>query len=86
MLITKVFYSSTGAPSGFPLRRQRHPGLTSEAGEHRTVDNQLEYKWDVNGSHLVDYSLRTPMYLDDATFLMTGSYQKDMVHGYQIVK
>ncbi|KAI8423691.1 hypothetical protein MSG28_012726 [Choristoneura fumiferana] len=45
---------------------------TSEAGEHRTVDNQLEYKWDVNGSHLVDYTLATPMYEGDATFLLNN--------------
>lgn len=37
MMITIVFYPSTGAPSGFPLRRQRHPGLDvrSRRAPHR---------------------------------------------------
>ncbi|CAK1589697.1 unnamed protein product [Parnassius mnemosyne] len=54
--------------------------------EYKDVDNILSYKWDVNGSKHVDYTLTTPLYVKEPTFNIKGSYQKDMVHGYQILK
>ncbi|XP_026331633.1 uncharacterized protein LOC113238980, partial [Hyposmocoma kahamanoa] len=58
---------------------------TSASG-YKNVENLVLYKWDVNGSHFVDYTLKSPLYLNDDTFKLKGSYQKDMVHHYQIVK
>ncbi|XP_049881187.1 uncharacterized protein LOC126377497 [Pectinophora gossypiella] len=58
---------------------------TSSAG-YKNVDNLLLYRWDVNGSHHVDYTLISPLHVDDDTFKLKGSYQKDMVHGYHIAK
>ncbi|XP_068624199.1 uncharacterized protein Apoltp [Battus philenor] len=54
--------------------------------EYKNVDNELSYKWDVNGSKHVNYVLTTPIYVKDPTFNVKGSYQKDLVHGYQILK
>ncbi|CAH0714994.1 unnamed protein product, partial [Brenthis ino] len=53
---------------------------------YKDVDNIISYKWDVNGSKYIDYSLSTPLYETEPTFTVTGSYQKDLVHGYHVVK
>lgn len=53
---------------------------------YKHIDNKVDYKWDVNGSHYVDYTLISPMYDDIPTLKVKGSYQKDMVHNYHIVK
>lgn len=53
---------------------------------YKDVDNVISYKWDVNGSKYIDYSLSTPLYETEPTFTVTGSYQKDLVHGYHVVK
>ncbi|CAB3225976.1 unnamed protein product [Arctia plantaginis] len=58
---------------------------TSNSG-YKHIDNIVKYQWDVNGSHHIDYTLSSPMYEDVATFKVKGSYQKDMVHNYHIVK
>ncbi|CAH2058175.1 unnamed protein product, partial [Iphiclides podalirius] len=61
--------------------------LTWTSGaEYRSVDKLLSYKWDVNGSKHVDYSLTTPLYFKQPTLTVKGSYQQDMVHGHQILK
>ncbi|KAL4716758.1 hypothetical protein ACJJTC_001914, partial [Scirpophaga incertulas] len=54
--------------------------------KYQRVNNLLHYKWDVNGSHLVDYALKSPLYENVETFKLKGSYQKDMVHNYKIIK
>ncbi|XP_013168741.1 PREDICTED: uncharacterized protein LOC106118616 [Papilio xuthus] len=53
--------------------------------EYKNVDNVLSYKWDVNGSKHVDYTLTTPIY-KEPTFNIKGSYQQDMIHNYQVLK
>ncbi|XP_047539341.1 uncharacterized protein LOC125072709 [Vanessa atalanta] len=52
----------------------------------QNVDNIISYDWDVNGSRYIDYALNTPIYEGEPTFTLKGSYQKDMVHGYHVVK
>ncbi|CAG9568621.1 unnamed protein product [Danaus chrysippus] len=54
--------------------------------QHKSIDNIVSYKWDVNGSKYIDYSLNTPLHETQNTFKLKGSYQKDFVHGYQVVK
>nr|XP_034825791.1 apolipophorins [Maniola hyperantus] len=54
--------------------------------KYNDIDNIVSYKWDVNGSKYVDYTLNTPLYEEEPTLTVKGSYQKDMVHGYQVVK
>lgn len=58
---------------------------TSSSG-YKNIDNIVKYQWDVNGSHHIDYTLSSPMYEDVTTLKVKGSYQKDMVHNYHIVK
>ncbi|KAI5644619.1 lipoprotein amino terminal region domain-containing protein [Phthorimaea operculella] len=58
---------------------------TSSTG-YKYVDNLIFYQWDVNGSKLIDYTLKSPLYVGDDTFKLKGSYAKDMVHGYHIAK
>ncbi|XP_075986269.1 apolipoprotein lipid transfer particle [Anticarsia gemmatalis] len=55
-------------------------------GTYMHIDNIIDYKWDVNGSHHVDYTLTSPMYIEVATLKVKGSYQKDLVHRYHIVR
>ncbi|KAG6459272.1 hypothetical protein O3G_MSEX011302, partial [Manduca sexta] len=54
--------------------------------EYKNIDNIIDYRWDINGSRHVDYTLKTPLYDDDDTFKLKGSFQLDKVHGYQVVK
>ncbi|KAH9643130.1 hypothetical protein HF086_010582 [Spodoptera exigua] len=58
---------------------------TSATG-YKHIDNIVKYKWDVNGSNHVDYTLTSPMFDDKPTLKVKGSYQKDLVHTYHIVK
>ncbi|XP_022117827.2 uncharacterized protein LOC110995124 [Pieris rapae] len=53
---------------------------------YKNVDNIVSYKWDVNGSKYIDYVLNTPVYEKEPTFTLKGSYQKDMLHDYHVVK
>ncbi|CAH2241543.1 jg25523 [Pararge aegeria aegeria] len=54
--------------------------------KYSDVDNIVSYKWDVNGSKYIDYTLNTPWYEKEPTLTLKGSYQKDMVHKFQVVK
>lgn len=54
--------------------------------KYNDIDNVVSYKWDVNGSKYIDYTLTTPLYAEEPTLTVKGSYQKDMVHGHQVVK
>ncbi|XP_045454917.1 apolipophorins [Melitaea cinxia] len=54
--------------------------------QYKNIDNIVSYKWDANGSKYIDYALNTPLYEGQHTFTLKGSYQQDMVHGYQVVK
>ncbi|KAJ8708722.1 hypothetical protein PYW08_010104 [Mythimna loreyi] len=58
---------------------------TSSAG-YKHIDNVVKYKWDVNGSNHIDYALTSPMVENMTTLKVKGSYQKDLVHKYQIIK
>nr|XP_049706191.1 uncharacterized protein LOC110382727 isoform X1 [Helicoverpa armigera]XP_049706192.1 uncharacterized protein LOC110382727 isoform X2 [Helicoverpa armigera]XP_049706193.1 uncharacterized protein LOC110382727 isoform X3 [Helicoverpa armigera]XP_049706194.1 uncharacterized protein LOC110382727 isoform X4 [Helicoverpa armigera]XP_049706195.1 uncharacterized protein LOC110382727 isoform X5 [Helicoverpa armigera] len=58
---------------------------TSSTG-YKHIDNKVNYKWDINGSNHVDYTLTSPMFDDVPTLKLKGSYQKDLVHKYHIVK
>ncbi|XP_072946200.1 uncharacterized protein Apoltp [Epargyreus clarus] len=60
--------------------------IWTASSQHKSVDNIVAYKWDVNGSVFVDYTLTTPLYEGEPTFTLVGSYQKDMVRGYKVVK
>ncbi|XP_045507000.1 apolipophorins [Colias croceus] len=53
---------------------------------YKVVDNIVSYKWDINGSKYIDYSLNTPIYEDKPTLTVKGSYQKDMLHSYHVIK
>ncbi|CAK1547731.1 unnamed protein product [Leptosia nina] len=53
---------------------------------YKNVDNIVSYKWDVNGSKYIDYTLNTPLYDNESTITLKGSYQKDMLHDYHVVK
>ncbi|XP_013138334.1 PREDICTED: uncharacterized protein LOC106103192 [Papilio polytes] len=53
--------------------------------EYKNIDNELSYKWDVNGSKHVEYTLTSPLY-KEPTFNIKGSYQQDMIHNYQVLK
>ncbi|KAH9633240.1 hypothetical protein HF086_017932, partial [Spodoptera exigua] len=65
------------------------PLKTLEA-EYRTdvtkIVTGVKGDWDVNGSNHVDYTLTSPMFDDKPTLKVKGSYQKDLVHTYHIVK
>ncbi|CAG9122181.1 unnamed protein product [Plutella xylostella] len=47
-----------------------------------SIDNRLQYAWDGNNSHYVDYGLCTP----HDSFALNGNFIRDRVHDYQVVK
>ncbi|CAH0598289.1 unnamed protein product [Chrysodeixis includens] len=54
--------------------------------QYKKIDNIVMYKWDINGSHHIDYTLSSPICENKPTLKVKGSYQKDMVHDYHMVK
>ncbi|GBP16854.1 Apolipophorins [Eumeta japonica] len=55
-------------------------------GATNVIDNMVYSNWDQNGSLSVDYTLFSPMYANEETFTVKGSYKKDLVHGFLLVK
>ncbi|XP_052751003.1 uncharacterized protein LOC113509342 [Galleria mellonella] len=85
--VTKILNAVKGKVLMLPTRFDTNSTVTwTQNSLYKSVDNKLLYEWDDKGSHFVDYTLRSPLYEADDTFKLKGSYQKDLVHGYQIVK
>ncbi|XP_063394239.1 uncharacterized protein LOC134679271 [Cydia fagiglandana] len=59
---------------------------TTEDRQHKTISNLINYRWDTNETREVKYVLNSPLYVDESTLDLYGIYEKDFVHGYQIVK
>ncbi|XP_041972420.1 uncharacterized protein LOC121728328 [Aricia agestis] len=53
---------------------------------YKNVDNLVSYRWEGNYSKYLDYVLNTPYYVGQPTFSLKGSYQKDLVHHYDVLK
>ncbi|KAM3962221.1 LOW QUALITY PROTEIN: apolipoprotein lipid transfer particle [Aphomia sociella] len=85
--VTKIVNAVKGKVLMLPTSFDMNSTVTwTQNSQYRSVDNLLLYQWDNNSSHFVDYTLKSPLYESDETLKMKGSYQKDMVHGYQVVK
>ncbi|XP_028158784.1 uncharacterized protein LOC114351683 isoform X6 [Ostrinia furnacalis] len=85
--VTKIVTGVKGNILMLPESIDTNSTITwTSSAAYKRVNNLLSYKWDINGSHFVDYALRSPLYEDEETFKLKGSYQKDMVHNYKIIK
>ncbi|RVE52154.1 hypothetical protein evm_003227, partial [Chilo suppressalis] len=85
--VTKIITGLKGTVSMMPDSFDTNSTITwTASSQYKHVNNLLFYKWDVNGSHFVDYALTSPIYEDIETFKLKGSYQKDMVHNHKIIK
>ncbi|CAG9792371.1 unnamed protein product [Diatraea saccharalis] len=85
--VTKILTGVKGTLLLLPESFDTNSTITwTSSSQYRHINNLLYYKWDVNGSHFVDYALTSPIYEDVETFKLKGSYQKDMVHNHKIIK
>ncbi|XP_028030625.1 uncharacterized protein LOC114243361 [Bombyx mandarina] len=85
--VTKILTAIKGNLIQLPESFESNSTVTWTSGaEYKNIENYIDHKWDINGSHFIDYTLVTPLYENDSTFKVKGSYQRDLVHKLEIVK